>query len=579
MKEHLLRLIAALRPKKLDGVSFAEAEEKSLITLAKAALSETISQHKENMKLIQALQEAMQAVDSGEPSKVKEAIQKAIDVYNDMVSKMGETGPMDGGKATKEGKDKSGDEERSNVIDLRKRQEDLEKKLTESEKRDHDLRVQLCESTLRAELAESKLPDPSKTRLTEKFSGKIFEKAELSKEIDSEKKYCARMMESLHPHGLRIETGQDSTDKMGDAVEGMIAGFDINKTPRFRSFTEAYSRMEGLSPFTPGIKERLWHGLKEAAPIYNRKKAFREAITTASFAEVLGDRLHKRMVAEYAEIGLEEWRKIVAITEASDFLTNRATRLGGYGTNMPTVAEAGAYTALTSPTDEEATWLLAKRGGLETLSWESIVNDNLKALQLIPKRLGRGCKNTLFQFVFEFINPAVNPVIYDGVTLYHATHGANLRTVALSWAEFNNHVIVMLEQAAYNEANFFPGFKPKYICVPAELYITAYEISTATKSTSAARTETVDNAYSQFGLEVIALPYWTDVNNWSLVGNPKILPGIEIGFLDGKQDPEILQEVANSGSDFTNDQIRYKVRHIYGGAVTDFRPFTGAVVP
>ena len=138
------------------------------------------------------------------------------------------------------------------------------------------------------------------------------------------------------------------------------------------------------------------------------------------------------MVKEYNSIGLDDWKKISTIVDRSDFLTNRATRLGGYGTNIPTVSEGGTYTSLTSPTDEEATYTLAKKGGLETLSMESIRSDNLKGLQLIPKRLARGAKNTLYQFVFELINPATNAAIYDTVTLYHATHGANLRTAALS---------------------------------------------------------------------------------------------------------------------------------------------------
>jgi hypothetical protein len=39
-------------------------------------------------------------------------------------------------------------------------------------------------------------------------------------------------------------------------------------------------------------------------------------------------------------------------------------RFGGYG-NLPTVGQGAPYTALTSPTDEEATYAPAKRGGTE----------------------------------------------------------------------------------------------------------------------------------------------------------------------------------------------------------------------
>jgi hypothetical protein len=35
----------------------------------------------------------------------------------------------------------------------------------------------------------------------------------------------------------------------------------------------------------------------------------------------------------------------------------------------------------------------------------------------------------------------------------------------------------------------------------------------------------------------------------------------------------------NVGSMFNNDQLTYKIRHIYGGAVLDFRGWFGGIVP
>ena len=59
------------------------------------------------------------------------------------------------------------------------------------------------------------------------------------------------------------------------------------------------------------------------------------------------------------------------------------------------------------------------------------------------------------------------------------------------------------------------------------------------------------------------------------------LPVIEIGFLDGQQDPELfMQDMPNVGSMFSNDQLTYKIRHIYGGnvLVDGFKGTTKAVV-
>lgn len=70
-----------------------------------------------------------------------------------------------------------------------------------------------------------------------------------------------------------------------------------------------------------------------------------------------------------------------------------------------------------------------------------------------------------------------------------------------------------------------------------------------------------------------------DENNYYLSAQPGDVEGIEIGFLNGREDPEILvQDQPTVGNVFIYDTIRYKVRHEYGGAVVDFRAFAGAIV-
>ena len=71
----------------------------------------------------------------------------------------------------------------------------------------------------------------------------------------------------------------------------------------------------------------------------------------------------------------------------------------------------------------------------------------------------------------------------------------------------------------------------------------------------------------------------TDANDWCTAADPADIPGIEVGFLDGREEPELfVQDTPNVGSMFAADKLTYKIRHIYGGAVTDFRAFTKAVV-
>lgn len=70
-----------------------------------------------------------------------------------------------------------------------------------------------------------------------------------------------------------------------------------------------------------------------------------------------------------------------------------------------------------------------------------------------------------------------------------------------------------------------------------------------------------------------------DENNYYLSARLEDIEGIEVGFLDGREEPEIfVQDQPTVGNTFTYDQINYKLRHEYGGAVVNFRAFAGAIV-
>jgi len=328
---------------------------------------------------------------------------------------------------------------------------------------------------------------------------------------------------------------------------------------RFRSFREAYIAITGDS--------RISGSLGEA-------RRLTEAMTTASWAEILGDSITRRMLAEYRASNLNKWRRIVSdIVPLQDFRTQRRVRYGGYGT-LPTVSENNAYTALTSPSDEEATYSPAKRGGTETLTLEMIKNDDVGAIRRIPTRLARAAAQTLHRFVFDMIR--TNALIYDGKALFHADH-SNLLTQPLSDTALFNAYTAMVEQTAYGDSSDILELEPRLLLAPPELVKLAYQLINSPQEVGTADNQL--NFHNTYNLEVLMVGYWTDSNNWYLVANPADVPTIEIGFLDGQEEPELfVQDLPNVGSMFNNDQITYKIRHIYGGAVLDYRGFQGSIV-
>lgn len=409
-------------------------------------------------------------------------------------------------------------------------------------------------SYARVRIVESRLPKPAQERLQKRFDAlERFTEADVDAAIKEEREYLARFTESGRVAMPDIEL-EDRAEKIRDMLD---AFFDpAHKNHRdVQSFKECYVEITGDRRVTGRLREC-------------DQTRLREALDTSSFDQVLGDAITRRMVAEYNAAPYPDFRLVATDVPVSDFRTQRRTRFGGYG-DLPVVNQAAAYTALTSPTDEEATYAATKRGGLETITLEMIRNDDVGAIRRIPVKLGRAARRTLTKFVFDFFR--LNPTIYDSVAFFAAGHN-NLFAAALSAAELSTHRLAMLKQTELTSADRI-GIAPRRILVPVELQETAINLFN--------RNTNNDKTFQQtWNMDVVPVWYWTDANDWCTVADPADIPTIEIGFLDGREEPELfVQDLPNVGSMFSNDQLTYKIRHVYGGAVTDYRGATKAVVP
>ena len=175
---------------------------------------------------------------------------------------------------------------------------------------------------------------------------------------------------------------------------------------------------------------------------------------------------------------------------------------------------------------------------------------------------------TLYEFVFDFLR--TNPVVYDGVALFHASH-ANLGTAALDETSFAAARLRMKRQAELSSAKRL-GITLRHLVIPADLEEAAFDLFV--------RSTNNDETFVQSRKPTVhVIDYWTDANNWYATADGAQVPLIELGFYGGREEPELfIQDLPTQGSLFSNDQIKYKIRHIYSGAVRDFRGFDGSVV-
>jgi len=337
-----------------------------------------------------------------------------------------------------------------------------------------------------------------------------------------------------------LNAGRSTADIMFD---GFLSG-----TGKVQSFRECYVRLTGDRRITGKLENC-------------NQELMREALGSASFSSALGAAINRRMVAEYRDQGrYSVWRKLATIANVVDFRTQNRVRWGGYG-DLPAVAEGDPYAALTSPTDESASYSVGKKGGTETVTVEMIRNDDVRIIKSIPKRLAQAADRTLAHFVLNFLRD--NPAIYDGLALFHANHG-NLGTGRLSASALQQGRVAIQGQQELG-SNDRMGLVPRFLWVPLDLEETAANLFR--------RAANQDKTFVQgLDIEVVPVWYWTDPNDWCLSADPASCPTIEVGFLDGEEDPRIeIQDNPTSGSMFSHDQLTFKIRHIYGGAVTDYR--------
>lgn len=426
------------------------------------------------------------------------------------------------------------------------------------------VRMVEARANMRVAVAESGLPDKAKQRLRATFDQReSFTEEEVREAIEAEKEYISSFAGGGQVRGLGdpsfIESGEDHADK----VKEMLDAFFDPSNRKVTSIKECYIEVTGDRRVTGRLENCDRQRLREAAG-----DRMLEAVESTTWAEVLGDSITRRMIADYAQnTRYEVWRNLVTVVPVSDFRTNERTRLGGYG-DLPTVAQGAPYTALTTPADEKASYAVTKRGGTEEVTLEAIKNDDVGAIQRIPMRLSRSAKRTLSKFALDFIKD--NPAIYDGDALFHANHN-NLGSAALSASELAAARLSVLKQTELTSADRL-GIPPVNLWVSFDNEETAFDLF---------RRQTNNDTDFVESLQMNVLPvwYWTDANDWAVSCDPNEVPTIEIGFLDGNEEPELfVQDNPTLGSMFSHDKITYKIRHIYGGNVLDYRGLWKAVV-
>jgi hypothetical protein len=306
----------------------------------------------------------------------------------------------------------------------------------------------------------------------------------------------------------------------------------------------------------PDFEKHAIEGLIEASTL-------REA-TTSDFADFVGDSsgVERDLLKSY-NIAPGNWRKIVETLPLKDMKT--VTRLRRSDTDRFEVVPEGGEHEQGDFSSYKVTYTPQKYERGVNFTWEMLINDDLGAFRNIGRELGIAAQNTINDFAIGFIRD--NPAIYDGTALFHADH-SNIGSAALDEATLAAGITTMRSQTSEkgNPLKIEPGF----LLVPPELEFTARKLVNSTLVPGGSLN---DVNVLRGMVEVLVEPLFMDSNNWYLVAKPSSIQTMELGFLNGRETPEILVK-----EDFDRDVIWYKGRVVFGGAVLDYRGFYGAIV-
>jgi hypothetical protein len=407
-------------------------------------------------------------------------------------------------------------------------------------------------------VSESKLPVPAMAVVREHLAERVADGAQLDEaKIDAEIKKVRESFAAFanvgRVNGGTASVGRDTVDKVSLAMEAMFgvreAKADKSVAP-FRGIREAYMVITGDNELADIPR----------GGFYKTQQAW----ATTNFPNVLLNALTKKLIQDYAEQPYQYLDKLYTKAIVGDFKTQHRIRMG-YLAELSAVAEAGAYTEIARPTDEDITYAVSKFGNLLTVTEETIRNDDLGKMLQIPSRLARAGRIGLAQFISNFFinNPNYAP---DSVAWFASGHN-NLSTALLSSAALDAAQLALQSQTEKDSA--LPlSFSLDWLMVPPGLYPTARQINRNPTGTN--------NWYQRFGANdenIFVNPLLTDAVEWFCGAFPAQAPSLEIGFLDGFDMPQIfLANLPTQGTMFTNDELQYKVKFVYGGNILDFRP-------
>lgn len=283
--------------------------------------------------------------------------------------------------------------------------------------------------------------------------------------------------------------------------------------------------------------------------------------TTSDFPVLLEGAIH-RIVLSGFKLQPVTWDKFCKVGDVTDFREwNRL--VPGMISSLDPVNESGEYLNKALP-DAETNSVKAKRhGNIVTVTPEVIINDDIGLIRDTADSYGRSGARTIERSVYALLD--TNPVLKDGIPLFHANHG-NLASAgaAPSMTTLDDARLTMGMQTVPGEVDDYLDLVPAIALVNTGKLGAFRQILTAQWDPAHPGAELPNIVRDMVGT-VVGTPR-IPIAVWYLFADPNIAPVIEVVYLNGQREPRVVEE-----EDFRTGGISWRIELPFGVGAIDYR--------
>ncbi|WP_308511675.1 prohead protease/major capsid protein fusion protein [uncultured Veillonella sp.] len=367
----------------------------------------------------------------------------------------------------------------------------------------------------------------------------------------------AMVMDQLRARnkGVSVTMGEAESDKFRAAAQDavlMAASIPVADAAPGANELRGYSMIE--------LARESLQRENVKANFGDNMELVRQAInSTSTFPAIMSNLVNKSVMTGFneAETTFQIW---AGKGSNRDFKEAARVALSEAG-NLELVPEGGQFQQ-DFLGEASARTKVATYGKLFSLTRQAIINDDLGLFSKIATKYGSAAKRLVNKMVYAQLTGNVK--MQDNIALFDTKHGNVAGTgEALSVKAIAKAITAMRRQKGIT-GDATLNITPKYLVVPPELEMVAYQIVNSTAAVDGVNSGVVNPYKGRF--VVVADAELTDPDAWYLVADATQHDTIEVTYLNGVETPRL-----ETRQGFDVDGIEYKVAFDCGVSALDFR--------